>query len=155
MHYERQRSTGNLGPSVKFKDSYGVCVVLECSTQAGPTGACRKHWHKINSPLKSRKRVLKAKGLTLEKYQELLKKQDNKCKICGTTTPGGSRINFAIDHDHKCCPDYFNHCGNCFRGLLCTRCNTTLGAVEDNIGLLTKMIDYLKAPTPLDRSILD
>lgn len=33
---------------------------------------------------------------------------------------------FHIDHDHACCPGAVG-CERCVRGLLCVRCNTTLG----------------------------
>jgi hypothetical protein len=150
MHYERQRSKGALGPSVKFKDANGECVIAGCTTYAGPTGACRKHWHNVNSPLKSRKRRLKIKGLTLESYEVVLASQNFGCKICGAKAPGHGRKNFAIDHDHSCCPGD-STCGTCFRGLLCIRCNLALGEVNDDRTLLQSMIDYLTEPTPLYR----
>jgi len=149
MHYTRLRTTGALGPAVKFKDANGTCVVPECNTHAGPTGACRAHWHKINNPLKSRKRGLKSKGLTLESYNSLLEAQNGGCGVCGSKSAGFNRKNFAIDHDHSCCDGQVT-CGKCIRGLLCIRCNLVLGAVEDSTELLQQMINYL-APTPLDR----
>lgn len=44
----------------------------------------------------------------------------------------------------------FDHChthGH-FRGWLCDRCNTTLGAVQDKPDLLRKMADYLERTSP-------
>jgi len=150
MHYTRLNKTGELGPAVKLSDSWGKCFKENCLKKAGPTGACRQHWHSKNSPNKSRNRSLRLKGLTQEKYEELLKLQNNGCKICGTTEPGHQRKNFAIDHDHICCPNTEKHCGKCFRGLLCTRCNLVLGEVKDDYQLLQKMVEYLTAPTPAD-----
>lgn len=39
-----------------------------------------------------------------------------------------------------------DHCHDSLkvRGLLCNRCNTTLGLVNDDVSTLKKMIDYLK-----------
>ena len=150
MHYTRLRTNGSVGSPERVYDKGKPCVIDGCTAFAGPTGACRKHWHKVNNPLKSRKRLLKAKGMTLDIYERLLKEQGYGCKVCGVKEPGAGRINFAIDHDHTCCSDYFNHCGQCFRGLLCTRCNLVLGQIEDDVELLKKLIRYL-SPTPLDR----
>lgn len=141
MHYTRLRKTGNLGPAKRFQDLREPCIVDGCEELAGPTGACRSHWHKVNNPLKSRKRGLKAKGLTLEAYDDLLKKQKGKCLICGVKE-SDSKKRFAVDHDHTCCFGQ-NTCGNCIRGLLCQRCNLVLGQVEDSVPLLKAMVKYL------------
>ena len=143
MHYTRIRTKGSLGPAQKIPNSWGKCVVKGCDTKAGPTGACRRHWSKINDPDKSRRRSLRYKGLNLESYNQILKEQGGGCKICGAKTPGHQRKNFAVDHDHTCCPDTTKNCGKCFRGLLCTRCNLVLGETKDDTTLLQKMIEYL------------
>ena len=43
----------------------------------------------------------------------------------------------ALDVDH-------NHATGVIRGLLCSRCNTTLGKVNDSTVLLQKLINYLE-----------
>ena len=85
----------------------------------------------INSNLKNKK-------LDIEKYSEIEKSQNGVCKICG----GKDKKRLSVDHDHSCCPGS-KTCGNCTRGLLCSRCNKTLGMVQDNPELLQKMINYL------------
>lgn len=81
-------------------------------------------------------RLRRKYGLSLEQYQQMLIAQNHKCAICSTTKPGGrSKKYFAVDH---------NHITNKVRQLLCSRCNTVLGHVQDNQNLLLKMIDYLK-----------
>lgn len=82
---------------------------------------------------------LKKKNLTIEAYSELEKSQNGVCKICGNK----DYKRLSVDHDHSCCPGE-KTCGNCTRGLLCSRCNKALGAVEDSVELLQKMIAYLK-----------
>jgi hypothetical protein len=81
------------------------------------------------------------KGISVEEYEELEKKQNGLCKICNSPEQKNKRL--SIDHDHKCCPGY-DTCGKCNRGLLCSRCNKVLGQVNDDIETLTSMIDYLK-----------
>ena len=60
---------------------------------------------------------------------------DGQCDICGTTEPGGPHKLFNLDHDHST---------GAIRGVLCRRCNTSLGQFEDSVTLLQKAIDYLK-----------
>ena len=83
---------------------------------------------------------LKRFGLTPEQYIDIANAQNNLCKICGSEEKAGRRL--SVDHDHSCCHGQ-NSCGKCIRGLLCTRCNKTLGMTKDNKELLSKMIDYL------------
>ena len=84
---------------------------------------------------------LRRLGITPEKYFEMEQEQGHKCKICG----GKDNKRLSVDHDHSCC-DSFPACGNCVRGLLCSRCNRTLGMIEDNVDLLEKMIEYVSNP---------
>jgi len=62
----------------------------------------------------------------------MLKKQNNKCKICNTKF---SKVTSNIDHCHTT---------NKVRGILCTACNMGLGLFKDNTENLTNAITYLK-----------
>jgi hypothetical protein len=81
---------------------------------------------------------LKRLGISPEEYFELERNQNSVCKICG----GKDKKRLAVDHNHSCCNSY-PACGKCVRGLLCSRCNKTLGMVKDDIDILNKMIKYL------------
>lgn len=78
-------------------------------------------------------------NLSLNQYQHLEKLQDYKCSICGCDDEHLDR-KLAVDH----CHETLN-----IRGLLCGRCNTTLGKVEDNVDLLHNMIKYLQKDVPI------
>jgi len=52
-------------------------------------------------------------------YNEIINKQDGRCKLCGCLPPEWRKL--AIDHDHTT---------NQIRGLLCTRCNIGVGWIE-------------------------
>lgn len=84
-------------------------------------------------------------GITEEEFNHLLEAQDHACGICHE--PFEDRQRVCIDHDHACCPvppdDRSRSCGKCIRGLLCVRCNTWLGWME-NYGKLAKV--YLDKP---------
>jgi hypothetical protein len=77
----------------------------------------------------------------------MFNKQQGLCAAChhpetGLTSLGRPRL-LSVDHDHACCPGK-KSCGKCIRGLLCRRCNVTLGWVEDTPDLLLNLVDYLK-----------
>ena len=84
-----------------------------------------------------RNTMLKSKyGITLEDYNKMLLAQNSLCAICGKRdTRNKSMPNLAVDHCHQT---------GKVRGLLCDRCNFSLGGFEDNINLLNKAIEYLK-----------
>lgn len=75
-------------------------------------------------------------GVTPEKYQELLEKQQGVCAICGKLPNNKTKAgHLSVDHDHKTGEP---------RGLLCDRCNTALGGMEDNPKYLQNALNYLK-----------
>ena len=96
----------------------------------------KKEWLKQN-PTKDkemkRKRRLKKYGLTPNNYEQLLNKQNGGCAICGQKSAIGN--NLSVDHNHKT---------GVVRALLCKRCNSVLGYVQEDRKLLAKFIKYLK-----------
>ena len=76
------------------------------------------------------KRRLNKFGLTEEAYKTLLDACNNSCQICFikfVETPH-------IDHNHKTSK---------IRGLLCSKCNTGIGMLQDSVANLTSAIRYL------------
>lgn len=71
-------------------------------------------------------------------YDDLYVKSGGVCSICGNPetvlSRSGNIKRLAVDHCHRT---------GKFRGLLCFRCNRTLGGVKDNPILLLKMVKYL------------
>jgi hypothetical protein len=94
--------------------------------------ASLKHWNNLTEK-KKQSRWIKRYGLTSEQYYEMLEKQNNTCKICNKKCL--SRKSLSVDHCHKT---------EKVRGLLCVKCNTSLGMLNDDISLFYKAIDYLK-----------
>ena len=76
-------------------------------------------------------------GMTLDQFNEMLKAQEFKCKICKTTDPGRVKINrMSVDHDHET---------GQVRALTCHHCNTGLGAFQDSPTLLEEAAAYLRS----------
>lgn len=83
-----------------------------------------------------KRHLLVSYGLTLEEYETLLTQQQGLCAICRRPSPAtdrGGRL--AVDHDHKT--------GE-VRGLLCTSCNTGLGAFREDPDLFMAAVQYLE-----------
>ena len=90
---------------------------------------------------------LKVYGISIDKYFEIRNKNNGRCYTCNKEE---TTKRHSIDHDHNCCPGK-KSCGKCIRGLLCHRCNTSLGLIEDNIDTLKSMISYISK----NRSIIN
>ena len=92
-----------------------------------------------NPAMESDRNIRRKYNLTREQYDEKLKNQNYVCAICDekeTTYDGrtGGFRNLAVDH---------NHITNVVRDLLCWRCNSTIGKLNENLELLEKMKQYL------------
>jgi len=79
--------------------------------------------------------VLRLKGITFN--EETIKKIKNdlrvgRCQICGKKIPDFR--NRHIDHDHV---------SQAYRGVLCNKCNSGVGFLQDNPVIAERMIAYL------------
>lgn len=82
-------------------------------------------------------------GLDAQTYLKMVDKlARDGCPICGKMVDVSIRHAFAIDHDHACCRGS-KTCGKCVRGLLCSGCNTGLGAFSDSEYALTVAAKYV------------
>lgn len=94
-----------------------------------------KAWSENNPDKIKNGRLLRSFGITLEQYNEMLRKQDYKCAICDTHKDNEIRA-LAVDHCHTT---------GKIRGLLCTTCNRALGLLKDNSEILEKAVNYVKS----------
>lgn len=97
----------------------------------------RAAYHALNAAdptaakLVRRKQHMAARyGLTVEAFERLLEEFDGKCGICRRTSQ-----RLVVDHDHET---------GAVRGILCVKCNVSLGAFGDSIRGLKTAIAYLK-----------
>lgn len=90
-------------------------------------GSCRNSYLKHNY------------GITLEEFQQMVEKQDGRCKICGQKpssrqVKGQMKPGLCVDHHHE---------SGRLRGLLCHRCNVMIGAAEENVKIFEQAIKYV------------
>lgn len=104
----------------------------------------REYQRGLSAGEKKRRWLWRRYQKTAQWFDTTLDVQGYLCAVCSTDDPGTK--GWAVDHDHKCCPQPqpASTCGNCVRGIVCTRCNLALGQVDDDPELLNKMIDYLR-----------
>jgi hypothetical protein len=86
-----------------------------------------------------RRGVCRKFGLTIQQYDSMLESQNHVCAICLKAEPSGKKL--AIDHCHS---------SGVVRGLLCGKCNKSLGGFGDDPEILRSALGYLlRKSTPL------
>lgn len=91
-------------------------------------------------------RMRDAYGIEKDEYEEQLARQNGVCAICKNLEVArrkGIRKPLSVDHDHK---------SGAFRGLLCTKCNTALGLLDEDREILLAAIEYLDRHTAAETS---
>jgi len=74
-------------------------------------------------------------NITLDDFNQKLLKQDHRCMICRETFQTRKSKAACVDHDHTT---------NQVRDILCGRCNSVVGYVDENPTLLEAAMGYLK-----------
>jgi len=101
-----------------------LCKPCECKRDA--------KWRSKNSVsiLRTRQKYYAEKvyGITLEEYKKRMASSD-KCEVCG------SKEQLCYDHCHATMD---------FRGVLCNKCNRSIGQLGDTIESIEKVLFYLK-----------
>lgn len=85
-----------------------------------------------------RRSKLKKYGITPEQFEEMWKQQDGICAnpACDAVFDRDVPRSVNVDHCHET---------GAVRGLLCGRCNRTLGHANDNPDLLVGLVEYVRA----------
>ena len=81
-------------------------------------------------------RLKRKYNISIEEYETLIESQNNSCKICGTHAKNNLKGKLYIDHCHIT---------GKVRGLLCMKCNSALGLLNDDKELIQNLLDYLAA----------
>jgi hypothetical protein len=90
--------------------------------------------------------------MSCAQYDALLAEQSHRCDGCGISV-WEYRIkagkDFAIDHDHLCCPKAGKSCGRCVRALYCNNCNAARGMFHDDPDVLRRLADSVERTNAL------
>jgi hypothetical protein len=74
--------------------------------------------------------LAKRYGITIDQFTEMLDSQGGRCAVCGAE--GGRQV---VDHDHET---------GMVRGILCVRCNVSIGGLGDSVEGLMLAVRYLE-----------
>ena len=80
--------------------------------------------------------LLRKYGITMKQKQKMVVAQNGKCAICKKELGVGA--NTCVDHDHKT--------GE-IRGILCNKCNSAIGFLDDDLVILERAARYLRDTT--------
>ena len=95
--------------------------------KAGPRAKQSKHF-----------RLKRRYGITLERFNDLIKEQNGRCALCGNSlNDAGKRTH--VDHCHET---------KIIRGVVCSKCNVGLGQFDDSVDQLRGAIAYLEQTNP-------
>lgn len=106
------------------------------SARIGLQYNCKQCSNKINMKWKKENpgsHLMSKYGISREKKQEMISKQNDSCAICKEKFTSGKYTN--VDHCHTT---------KKIRGILCRNCNTALGSFKDSPKLLQRAIHYIE-----------
>lgn len=78
-------------------------------------------------------RLKKLYNLSVDEYEQMYEEASGCCQVCGIAEEELSK-RLAVDHCHTT---------GKVRGLLCSRCNTALGQLQDNLETISALYSYL------------
>lgn len=94
----------------------------------------RANRRKERDPFVSKKSELKRLyNITFEEYMKMFIDQGEVCAICKEKCKTKKML--SVDHNHET---------KKVRGLLCNRCNVSLGLLRENIALIKRAVEYLE-----------
>lgn len=121
--------------SVYWQQYYGAnkeSIVAKQKQRRSHTNRVRKEFRR-NNPERRRDERLSRFGIRHADYIRMLSAQQGCCAICFTNTSAPD-LNFSVDHSHAT---------GAVRGLLCMKCNRSLGAFKDDCALLARAAHYV------------
>lgn len=100
-----------------------------------------KRWRERNPEARRSDHLRRHYGIEVQDYDRLLKEQNGRCAICGTTESDSLKQFLCVDHIDSTC---------LIRGLLCSTCNSAIGLLHHSEELLQSAITYLRNPPVME-----
>lgn len=101
----------------------------------GAAKAIKARYMKNRGGLMGRIRHLRERyGITLERFEEMLKEQGNACAVCEKPFGEAKAKQPCVDH---------HHASGRIRGLLHRDCNSALGVFRDSAAVLRRAAEYV------------
>jgi len=79
-------------------------------------------------------RLKKLYGLSVDEYKQMYSEANGKCQVCNISE---DKLNKRLSVDHC-------HTTGKVRGLLCSKCNTALGQLDDDLNKISALYSYLQ-----------
>ena len=121
---------------VQFKRKHKVGQIPKYCSR----GCAVKNWSEKNPKRRAelnRRHNASRYGLTVEGLDFLTEEQGGKCAVCRQPPPGDRGTAAALHIDHC-------HATGKVRALLCSKCNTAIGLMNDSPTLLREAAQYLE-----------
>jgi hypothetical protein len=99
-------------------------------TKPEVTKRAQKKWRDSNKDTIRNNQWLRKFGLTTEQVESMFSSQGGHCAICKNPN-----IKLCVDHDHTT---------NKIRGILCSKCNSAIGLLQDSAEVILAAYNYLK-----------
>ena len=129
-----------------MREYYRERVKIDPAYAARTSASSLKSYHKNKTSESIRRLNLKRRfGITPEQYAAMFAEQCGLCAICNRAETSLNEIGQV----HSLCVDH-NHADKVVRQLLCRKCNTAIGMVEENVDTLRACINYLLKHKGLD-----
>lgn len=122
---------------IQWNSSGRGCYCKECNNRRG-----REHY-RFNKKQKQINGLKQNYNISLEEYNKLLEIQNSVCAICKKICKTGRSL--SVDHNHKTGKN---------RGLLCQKCNSILGFMDEDINLLEIIRDYLIKHSDIEKELI-
>jgi hypothetical protein len=134
-HWKQQHEGRPLTPLQtrnKVRDGMKVCGICGEAKPVDEFGRKLHYFTEFCKPCRGLKIRAETYGLSIEDVRQMLDRSH--CQCCGAEF----RLirDRHIDHDHRT---------DAVRGLLCQKCNTALGCVDDDVDHLRRLISYIES----------